>query len=61
MAKSKNTRTEYRHAGNGKFISESTANRMKKENYVKETVPNPGHGIKKQRDLKEPALKIAGF
>lgn len=47
MAKSKNTRTEYRHAGNGKFISESTANRMKKENYVKETVPNPGHGIKK--------------
>lgn len=47
MSKSKNVRTEYRHAGTGQFISEATANRMKKENVVKETVPNPGHGTKR--------------
>jgi len=42
----KKTRSEYRNAGNGRFITEGKAKKMKKENVVKERVPNPGHGVK---------------
>ena len=40
----KKTRTGFRDANNGQFISEQQANRRNKANWIKERVPLPGRG-----------------
>lgn len=38
------TRTGYRDAGTGEFISENSAKRRKPENVIRESIPMPGRG-----------------